>query len=378
MLHAVCPECGREYRLKESAAGRSFRCRDCDAVVSAPEGDDEFASPPPRSAREAAAAKSRKKGARGQAARDRKRRTLVIVLSLVGGGVLLLLICCGGSIYWFGSVVNQVTAGVEVPPGQTFEQWRGGFQTQLHTRSPAPQDYSHEIPPPGVEEVQYPSDGRQLMAWVATPDGPGPHPALLYCHGGFAFGGSDLEVCRPFLDAGYVVMTPTWRGENGNPGDFELFFGEVDDARAAAQWLAERPDVDADRIYAFGHSAGGGITAVLSLLDDVPVQITASSGGIYDHSTFIGWSDITPFENTPEERSRRLLVGNTVHLQRPHFAYVGIHDSGMYPVAAEAAKEANEAGMSNLFEIEPMDGDHFTSLEPSLERFLTEIERRSE
>jgi hypothetical protein len=291
--------------------------------------------------------------------------------------VLLLALCCGGSFFLIRGTFNQLTAGVEVPEGQTFEQWRGDFRSSLHTRGPSPQDYYPETPPPGVDVVRYRSEGRLLTAWVSLPAGPGPHPALLYCHGGFAFGASDMEDCRPFVDAGYVVMVPTWRGENGNPGHFELFLGEVDDARAAAQWLAEQPTVDADRVYAFGHSAGGGIAAVLSLLEDVPVQITGSAGGVYDHDTFLGWSDIVPFENTPEERSRRLLVGNIRHMQRPHIAYYGTQDFGFDGTVAKAADEAQAAGMPDMFQGESVPGDHFTSLQPSMERFLREIEQNS-
>lgn len=288
---------------------------------------------------------------------------------------MLLALCCGGGVFWVRGMLNQATARAEVPEEQTFEQWRSNFETQLHTRGPSPQDYSYEPPPPGVEEVRYPSDGRQLMAWVSTPEGPGPHPALMFCHGGFAFGSSDMDVCRPFLDAGYVVMVPTWRGENGNPGHFELFLGEVDDARAAAQWLTEQPTVDPDRIYAFGHSAGGGIAAVLSLLEDVPVRMTGSSGGVYDHGTFIGWMDIVPFENTPEERSRRLLLGNIAHMQRPHIAYYGTQDWGFDETVSEASDEALAAGMDDMFRAEPIPGDHFTSLEPAMAKFLREIEQ---
>ncbi len=49
-------------------------------------------------------------------------------------------------------------------------------------------------------------------------------------------------------------------GENDNPGQFELFYGEVDDAVAAIDYLRSVPYVDPSRIYLAGHSTGGSIT----------------------------------------------------------------------------------------------------------------------
>ena len=167
MLQVSCPDCGREYRVKDSAAGRSFECRQCAAIVEVPDADAHF---PPES--RPPASKRKTKGSRRRSAGNRNRKTTTVVLGLVGGGVLLLVVCCGGAFLLVRGTLNQFTTGVDVPEGQTFEQWRGSFRTQLHTQGPSPQDYFHEDPPPGIEEVHYASDGRQLMAWVATPAGP--------------------------------------------------------------------------------------------------------------------------------------------------------------------------------------------------------------
>ena len=85
--------------------------------------------------------------------------------------------------------------------------------------------------------MYYTSDGRKLKGWLfrPAPAAGGNPPVLVYFHGGFAFGADDFEACKPFADAGFVVFTPMLRGENGNPGDFEMYMGEVDDARAAAE-----------------------------------------------------------------------------------------------------------------------------------------------
>lgn len=113
---------------------------------------------------------------------------------------------------------------------------RHAHATQLRERGPSPASYEQADPPPGVVRVTYRSGELELAAWFAAPLGASrshPAPGLVYFHGDFAFGPDDFEHVRPFVDAGFAVLTPMLRGENGNPGDFELLWGEIDDARAA-------------------------------------------------------------------------------------------------------------------------------------------------
>jgi hypothetical protein len=385
-----CPKCGQKYRVKDDAAGKSIRCRKCNAAVPVPGPaatiEDDFSSldlddtaygsvensfPPPQPGRKktqhsASRSKKKKRSSSGDGGAVKW-----IVIS-IGGVVALIGLCCGGVYFVADRFAQGFIGSAEVPEGMTFQQWRDGFQTNLTRRGPAPQDYEVESPFAGVQEVQYPSDGMQLKAWVYRPQGaPGPHPALVFFHGGFAFGSGDLEACRPFMDAGFIVMAPMLRGENGNPGDFELFLGEVDDARAAVKWLAGQPDVDPARIYTFGHSVGGGVSAMLSLLEDVPIRHGGSSGGLYDHTTFLGWLDIVPFENTPQERSVRLLVGNTQHMQHKHYAYIGADDDP-FDVAIEELN--SDMGPDSLLTIERVPGDHFSSFDESLQRYLRVVQ----
>jgi dipeptidyl aminopeptidase/acylaminoacyl peptidase len=196
-------------------------------------------------------------------------------------------------------------------------------------------------------------------------------PAVVYFHGGFAFGMSELDDCQPFLDAGFAVMTPTLRGENGNPGDFELFYGEVDDAQAAVLWLANQPRIDSTRIYTFGHSVGGGISALLSLRADIPVRKGGSSGGLYSKDVFYGWKRFAPFDlSIDKEKDLRLLVGNIAFMQRAHIAYIGRKDS-LARVTPEAESEARQSGAP--LTIVMVEGDHFSSLAAAISAFAETI-----
>lgn len=268
----------------------------------------------------------------------------------------------------------QVSVASSQPaPGGTFQQRRAAFQTKLLKSGPAPQEFQIETPPPGVQVVTFPSGNLQLKAWVAAPNGGnGPKaPALVFFHGGFAFGADDLQACRPAMDAGMVVMAPILRGENGNPGNYELFFGEVDDARAAVKWLAAQPYVDPQKIYTFGHSVGGGVSAMLSLMDDVPIQHGGSSGGLYPDGVFAAWQadGMIPFDlQNPEEKRLRMLIGNMRDMRRKHFAYLGASDTMSLFV-----NDAKQEAAGSQCQILSVPGDHMTSFDPALREYLKRI-----
>jgi dipeptidyl aminopeptidase/acylaminoacyl peptidase len=170
------------------------------------------------------------------------------------------------------------TAGLELQ-AVPFVEARKGFQTMLVRHEPAPSVSRDLEIPRGATTVDYLS-GRLCLKAVTSPD-PGDgrrHPAVLFLHGGFGFGLEDWEMSQPYRQAGFVVMTPVLRGENGQPGDFTLFFDELDDINAAADTLAALSYVDPRRIYIAGHSAGGSL-ALLSALASNRFRAAASFSG---------------------------------------------------------------------------------------------------
>jgi len=264
-------------------------------------------------------------------------------------------------------IIVSLCLATRIAAAPSFLKDRANFKTTLIHVGPSPQEYQDEFPPDGVKQIDYESGGRSLKAWLrlGSADAVHKHPVLVYFHGGFAFGASDLEDCRKFIDAGFIVFTPTLRGENGNPGVFEMCLGEVDDARASIQWIAKQDFVDKDHIYAFGHSAGGIVATLVSLLDDVPVQITGSSGGLYGPRFFMS-GKMAPFDKSIQDEFRfRSIVGNVSNLKHPHFAYAGQQDSWQ-----EIDAVRKEASTTGRIHVEVLPGDHFSCLPACFEKFL--------
>ena len=107
-----------------------------------------------------------------------------------------------------------------------------------------------------------------MLAAYLTPDpaDAARHPAIIWITGGDCNTIGNVwspqspdndQSASAYRKAGVVMMFPSLRGGNDNPGQQENFFGEVDDVLAAADFLARQTFVDPTRIYLGGHSTGG-------------------------------------------------------------------------------------------------------------------------
>lgn len=116
--------------------------------------------------------------------------------------------------------------------------------------------------PDGVEVVEV---GEVAVRVHRPSSGAGPHPGLVWIHGGGMVIGTaaqDDRLCRAFVEAtGCVVAAVNYRLAPEHP-----FPTPLEDCYAALAWLAADPGVDPDRIAIGGASAGGGLAAGLALL----------------------------------------------------------------------------------------------------------------
>lgn len=255
----------------------------------------------------------------------------------------------------------------------TLAQARKAHATKLLSHGPSPQSYDNTMPA-GVRQVYYQSAGRKLRAWVAAPAAPGKHPAVLYAHGGFCLGAEDFEHAQAFVQAGYMVLMPAWRGENGNPGQFEMLYGEVDDALAALDALAHAPSADPDRLYAAGHSVGG--TLVLLLAERSPrlkkVGACGACANMRDIVERTGRAqfDETPFDwRDPLECDLRSPGLHVADLKCPAALYFGVQEGAYRYYAGEMRDQAQALGKSVTVESFP-GKSHLGALDPAIAKMI--------
>jgi dienelactone hydrolase len=160
----------------------------------------------------------------------------------------------------------------------TLAEARKGFTTRLppgRDGDAGPPD----VPPPGVFKlVRYESPAGQLAAYVTpNPKDGKKRPAIVWVTGGDCNSIGDVwsrapakndQTAAQYREAGVVLMVPSLRGGNDNPGRREFYFGELDDVVAAGEYLRSLPYVDPDRVYLGGHSTGGTVALLTAEYSD--------------------------------------------------------------------------------------------------------------
>jgi hypothetical protein len=126
--------------------------------------------------------------------------------------------------------------------------------------------------------------------------------------------------------------------------------------------------VDAKRVYAFGWSSGGGIAALLSLMD-APIRHSGSSGGMYTQNL----NPIAPYDTlSAVEWEMRSLPANIRWMRHPHYAYVEQGEDDFW-VASLALIERESRGRQTLLHLTMVPGTHFSIYPEAVRRYLKEI-----
>lgn len=227
-------------------------------------------------------------------------------------------------------------------------------------------------PPAGVfERITYRSAVGALGAYITPNPGDGQRrPAIIWMTGGESNTVGDVWSAAPrdndqnataYRDAGIVMMFPSLRGGNNNPGQIEGMYGEIDDIIAAADHLAALPYVDPQRIYLGGHSTGGTLVLLTAAASN-RFRAVFSFGPVTRASVYGDEFIPVNFRRLPawEERARAPIEWLS-SIRSPTFVIEG-RGFGGNDEELRALRAANTN--SSVQFIEVLDAGHFSVLAP--------------
>ena len=235
--------------------------------------------------------------------------------------------------------------------------------------------------------------GAALVADIAHPKASEPLPAILSVHGGRWRGGhkrdaSAIDV-RQWADFGFFAMSIDYRlvGCSAVPACYQDFQCSIRFLHANA----EKYNIDTERIFLIGQSAGGHMVSLAATLGDGPFPRTGgweessnefraviSVAANYELNT-LSWGDIwTPAEGDPIEA--RTLASPVTHVTESMPPLMILHSDNDRSVPIENAlmmvEKLQEVGADHVFHRYP-DAGHMGITPEVIERSLEFIEQHS-
>ena len=142
--------------------------------------------------------------------------------------------------------------------------WAFLFAVQRKLLFPRPDPAGAPAPPADAQVVWLDTPSGRTEAWLLPPrgQGTGPAPVLLFTHGNaelIDYWPGDLDEPRSWGMAVLLVEYPGYGRSAGEPSEASI----AATMRAAFDWVATEPSLDATRIVAYGRSLGGGAIGTL-------------------------------------------------------------------------------------------------------------------
>ncbi len=180
--------------------------------------------------------------------------------------------------------------------------------------------------PPKTESVSYKSGDETVRGYLALPDSPGRHPAVIVIHEWWGLNDWVKEQARKLAQQGYAALAvDLYRGKSTeNPDEaHELMRGmpqdrAVRDLKAAFDYLGTRSDVN-NKIGSTGWCMGGGLSLQLAVHEPRLAACVANYGA-------------PPTDPSDIQKIRAPVLGN-----------FGAEDRGIPPEAVRAFEKAMKA-----------------------------------
>ena len=257
-------------------------------------------------------------------------------------------------------------------------QARRGFKTVLLPQTDRKEPVE-QAPPQIFRTVRYPAASGALAAYLSPDPHDGKkHPAIIWITGGDCNSIGDVwspssrdndQTAAAYRKVGIIMVFPSLRGGNTNPGIKEGFLGEVDDVLAARRYLEKQPYVDPGRIYLGGHSTGGTL-ALLVAESTNRFRSVFAFGPVANVARYGSDSGFLPFDIRNAKEVRLRSPGYWLaSVQSPTWVIEGEKRSNASSLRAMKALSTNP----QLHFVEISGADHFTTLAPTNELIAMKI-----
>ena len=223
-------------------------------------------------------------------------------------------------------------------------------------------------------------DGLDVPAWLYRPAGPGPFPVVLSIHGGPEAqerANYGVGLYQYLLSRGIGVLAPNVRGSTGYGKAYQKLIhhdwggAELEDFRAAAEYLRALEWVDGDRLGVYGGSFGG--FATLSCVSRLP-EYWAAAVDIVGPSNLVTFAKAVPptwrrmmaaWVGDPETEVDFLMSRSPItyvdQIRAPLFVIQGANDPRVVqPESDQIVERLRELGVDVTYDVYEDEGHGFT------------------
>lgn len=242
--------------------------------------------------------------------------------------------------------------------------------------------------PPPDHTIAY-GPGPLQFGNLRLPKRPGPHPVVLFIHGGCWLSQYDIAHAAAFeqalADSGFAVWSLEYRRVGNEGGGWPGTFADIAQGADFLRELATRYALDLNRVIASGHSAGGHFALWLAARTKIP---RASPLLAADPLVVHGVLSLAPAPDleglhasgvcgnvinrlmggSPAENPDRYAAASPMQLVPiavPQVHVIGALDRNWAPIGRAYLARARAAGDTTVQSVEAPDAGHFDLLAPT-------------
>ncbi len=169
------------------------------------------------------------------------------------------------------------------------------------------------------------AEGEELLGYLAQPEGPGPHPAVLMIHEWWGLNEGLTVMADALAEEGYVVLAPdAYRGEVTDLIPRALFLRLTipedqvhSDLDTALAYLRSLDNVDAESVASMGFCFGGGHSLQLGLRESENLALTIIYYGdvITDAGLLRPLQEASPVLGVFAEEDQQIFVDDVLEFE---------------------------------------------------------------